>query len=189
VAADDLVTIDRFLFIANAEIARATLEAAGIDAVLVDENIVRMSWGDAQAHGGVRLQVRAEDADEARTILEETDLSGAAAPSPPEPYDDVDDLEPDETCRRCGSVEIFPAESRSKSYARALVFMILGFVLLRLVSCGVAMAGGAMPQRLMNVALLLVLLIPILAIAFANMLPKKRCRNCGLEWRGSPRTN
>ena len=185
-AADDLVTIDRFLFIANAEIARATLEAAGIDAVLVDENIVRMSWGDAQAHGGVRLQVRAEDADEARTILEETDLSGAPAASPP---DSFDDLERDETCRRCGSVEIFPAESRSKSYARALVFMLLGFVLLRLVSCGAAMAGGALPRQLMNVALLLVLLIPILAIAFANMLPKKRCRNCGLEWRGTPRTN
>jgi hypothetical protein len=41
----------------------------------------------------------------------------------------------------------------------------------------------------MNVALLLVLFIPILAIAFANMLPKKRCRNCGLEWRGTPRTS
>ncbi|HEX7192788.1 MAG TPA: DUF2007 domain-containing protein [Thermoanaerobaculia bacterium] len=185
-ASDDLVTIDRFLFIANAEIARATLEAAGIDAVLADENIVRMSWGDAQAHGGVRLQVRAEDAEEARAVLAESDFSGAAAPSPPE---DVTPLEPDETCRRCGSEEIFFAESRAKTYARALLFMILGFVLLRLASCGAAMADRQMPQKVMNVALLLVVLIPIVALALSNMLPKKRCRNCGLEWRGTPRTN
>lgn len=185
-SSDDLVTIDRFLFIANAEIARATLEAAGIDAVLVDENIVRMSWGDAQAHGGVRLQVRAEDADEARTILEETDLSGAPAPSPAESFDD---LEPDETCRRCGSEEIFLAESRAKSYARALLFMLLGFVLLRLASCGAAMAGGQVPRQFMNVGVLLVVMIPVVALAVSNMLPKKRCRNCGLEWRGTPRTN
>ena len=172
---DDLVTIDRFLFIANAEIARATLEAAGIDAVLVDENIVRMSWGDAQAHGGVRLQVRAEDADEARAILEETSLDGTAASPPPQ---SLDDLEPDETCHRCGSPEIFPAESRSRSYARALLFMMVGFVLLRFV-----------PRRYVNVVALLVVMIPIIVLALSNMLPKKRCRNCGLEWRGTPRTN
>lgn len=173
--ADDLVTIDRFLFIANAEIARATLEAAGIDAVLVDENIVRMSWGDAQAHGGVRLQVRAEDADEAREILEESDFSRAPAPPPAESFDD---LESDEICRRCGSEEIFPAESRAKTYARALLFMILGFVLVRF-----------MPRPFVNVGLLLVVLIPVVALAVTNMLPKKRCRLCGLEWRGTPRTN
>jgi hypothetical protein len=185
VAADDLVTIDRFIFIAEAEIARATLEAAGIDAVLTDENIVRMSWGDAQAHGGVRLQVRAEDAEEAQAILAETNLEAETTPSP----QTFDDLEPGETCRRCGSEEIFPAESRSKTYARALVYMILGIVLLRLVACGAAMAGRAMPPHLTNVGLLLVVLIPVIALAFSNMLPKKRCRNCGLEWRGTPRTN
>ena len=66
---DDLVTIDRFIFIAEAVVARATLEAAGIDAVLADENIVRMAWGEAQAHGGVRLQVRRSDAEAAAEVL------------------------------------------------------------------------------------------------------------------------
>src|SRR6266850_903898 len=66
---DDLVTIDRFIFIAEAEVARATLDAAGIDAVLADENIVRMAWGEAQAHGGVRLQVRRSDAEAAAEVL------------------------------------------------------------------------------------------------------------------------
>ena len=185
-AADDLVTIDRFLFIANAEIARATLEAAGIDAVLVDENIVRMSWGDAQAHGGVRLQVRAEDADEARAILEETDLSGEPEASPAQ---SLDDLEAGETCHRCGSEQIFPAESRAKGFARAILFMMLGFVLIRLVSCGAEIAGGEMPRQFTILGLSLVVTIPFVALAFSNMLPKKRCRNCGLEWRGTPRTN
>ena len=183
-AADDLVTIDRFLFISDAEIARATLEAAGIDAVLVDENIVRMSWGDAQAHGGVRLQVRAEDAEEAQAIL--ADLSMAPAPSPAPAFDD---LEAGETCRRCGSEEIFLARSRAKSYAGALVFMLCGFSLLRLASCGAAMAGVRMPPHFLTFTLILVLMTPFFAIAVSNILPKKRCRNCGLEWRGTPRTN
>jgi hypothetical protein len=185
-ADDDLVTIDRFLFIADAEIARATLEAAGIDAVLTDENIVRMSWGDAQAHGGVRLQVRAEDAEEAQSILSETPILDGVAPPLPQ---SLDDLESDETCRRCGSEEIFLAESRSKTYARALVFMVLGLVLLRLAACGASMAGGGIPQQFTNIGFLLVVMIPVVALAITNMLPKKRCRNCGLEWRGTPRTN
>ena len=183
---DDLVTVDRFLFLADAEIARATLEAAGIDAVLVDENIVRMSWGDAQAHGGVRLQVRAEDADEARAILAETDLSGAPAPSPAE---SPDDSEADETCRRCGSEEIFPTESRGKTYVRVSIWMILGFVLLRLVGLGVAAAGREMPHQFTDAAVLILVLAPVITLVMSNMLPKKRCRNCGLEWRGTPRTN
>lgn len=179
---DDLVTVDRFLFLADAEIARATLEAAGIDAVLVDENIVRMSWGDAQAHGGVRLQVRAEDADEARAILEETVLEGATAES-------FDDGEPSETCRRCGSEEIFPTESRGKTYVRVSIWMILGFVLLRLVGLGVAAAGREMPHQFTDAAVLILVLAPVITLVMSNMLPKKRCRNCGLEWRGTPRTN
>jgi len=76
-----------------------------------------------------------------------------------------------------------------KSYARALVFMILGFVLLRLVSCGAAMAGGKISPQFLNLGLLLVVMIPLFALAMTNVLPKKRCRNCGLEWRGTPRTN
>jgi hypothetical protein len=182
VNSDDLVTINRFLSIADAEIARATLEAAGIDAVLVDENVARMS--DAQAHGGVGLQVRDEDAEEAQAIL--ADLSGEPEPSP---ADSLEPLEQGETCHRCGSEEIFPAESRGKTYARAIVFMVVGFVLLRLASCGAALAGAQIPQRFMDVGLLLVVSIPIVAIAFSNIAPKKRCRHCGLEWRGTPRTN
>src|SRR5206468_2223082 len=113
---DELVTIDRFLSIADAEIARATLDAAGIDAVLVDENIVRMSWGDAQAHGGVRLQVRRSDAIEAGAVLRSEHLRALDAVV--DPFESVlPVLETDEVCRRCGSEEIFPLESRAKTFA------------------------------------------------------------------------
>lgn len=183
---DDLVTIDRFLFIADAEVARATLEAAGIDAVLVDENIVRMSWGDAQAHGGVRLQVRAEDADEARAILEETVLDEPPAPPPPQSFEDT---EPDETCRRCGSEEIYPAESRAKIYTRAVLKLAFGFFLIFVISAGAEAAGGEISFRLMSIGQLIVVMIFVVTVIFDKMLPKKRCRNCGLEWRGTPRTN
>jgi hypothetical protein len=56
--------------------------------------------------------------------------------------------------------------------------MLLGFVLVRF-----------LPRQYVNIGLLLVVLIPFVTLALANMLPKKRCRNCGLEWRGTPRTN
>ena len=50
----NLVTIDRFTNIGAATVARATLEAAGIDAFLADEI-------DSHAHGGIRLQVPREE--------------------------------------------------------------------------------------------------------------------------------
>jgi hypothetical protein len=172
---DDLVTIDRFLFVAEAEIARATLEAAGIDAVLVDENIVRMAWGDAQAHGGVRLQVRAEDVEEAEEVLGTLQEPG---------QEGVPVLHSDENCARCGSDEIFPAESRSRSFARIVLLTWLAFVLINVGTCAVQPR-----QEVIGIAFSLTLIGAAFAVVFTAVAPRKRCRNCGLEWRGTPRTS
>ena len=171
---DELVTIDRFLFIADAEIARATLEAAGIESTLADENVVRLSWGDAQAHGGVRLQVRAEDAEEAESIL------GAAIEI--EPHSAVPELDADEVCSRCGSDEIFPVESRARTFARILLLTWIAFLLINLASCGLHLQ-----QKVIGIAYALALIGPAFAIVFTAVAPRKRCRKCGLEWRGKPR--
>jgi len=173
---DELVTIDRFLFIADAEIARATLEAAGIEAVLADENIVRMSWGDAQAHGGVRLQVRAEDVEEAESVL------GAAIEIERQSSGPI--LDADEVCSRCGSDEIFPVESLARTFARILLLTWTAFMLINLASCGLHLQ-----QKVIGIAYALALIGPAFAIVFTAVAPKKRWRKCGLEWRGKPRTS
>ena len=178
---NDLVTLDRFLFLPDAEIARATLEAAGIDAVLIDENTVRMSWGDAQAHGGIRLQVRRGDAEEAREILAS---EIAEERQHAEPLDEWDY----ERCHRCGSGEIYPAESRSKTYARIVLLAAGAFFVVRFATGILALYGVHLPDRAQSFVVAALLLSPAVAVLYSAVAPKKRCRNCGLEWRGKQRT-
>jgi hypothetical protein len=177
---DELVTIDRFLYVGDAELARALLEASGVDAVLADENIVRMAWGDAQAHGGVRLQVRRSDAAEAMEILRDEQVRGV------EIEDHRDYAAPrSETCRRCGSEEVFPAESRAKAYTRAIVIMIAGFVFADLASLGSRVAGIHPPRQLFAAILLASVLSPFVVVITTAVVPRKRCRNCNAAWRGT----
>ncbi len=62
-----LVTVETFAAPWEAQLARARLEAEGIDSQLADEHLARL--GLSGAIGGVRLQVRAEDAEIARQVL------------------------------------------------------------------------------------------------------------------------
>ena len=177
---DELVTIDRFLYVGDAELARALLDANGVDAVLADENIVRMAWGDAQAHGGVRLQVRRREAAEAMKILRDEQARGV------EIEDHGDYSAPgSETCRRCGSEEVFPAESRAKTYTRAIVIMIAGFVIADLASLGAHIAGIHAPRQMFAAILLASVLAPFAVVITTAVAPRKRCRNCNADWRGT----
>src|SRR5512146_1180443 len=181
---DDLVTIEHFLFVSDAEIARAALEAAGIDAALADVNSSRMSWANAQAHGGVRLQVRREDAEQAAAVLRGDHLRAVEVESEhAELFEDGSEL-----CRRCGSEEVYPAESRSRSYARIIAFAILAMMLIDLAGCATTFIGVRLPSPLVGSAYALLLVGCAGAVVFVSALPRKRCRNCGLEWRGTPRT-
>jgi hypothetical protein len=51
---DELVTVDRFNHVGEAEVVRAALETAGIEAALIDEYAARM--GSETGTGGVRLR-------------------------------------------------------------------------------------------------------------------------------------
>jgi hypothetical protein len=62
----NLVTVLRTLNGAEAHVARSALEAAGIDVTVINEELGSTL---SVTTGGVRLQVRSEDADEARDIL------------------------------------------------------------------------------------------------------------------------
>jgi Putative prokaryotic signal transducing protein len=53
----------------EAELARARLEAEGVEAVLGDDNLIHMDWFVAQAVGGVKVLVRPEELARAAEIL------------------------------------------------------------------------------------------------------------------------
>lgn len=68
----NLVTIRKFRQLPEALLAKGSLESAGIESYLADDNMVRIFVPTFT--GGVRLQVRAEDADAAAQILDEPNV-------------------------------------------------------------------------------------------------------------------
>src|SRR3984957_14364576 len=63
------VTLRQFRDLPEALLAKGSLESAGIDAYLVDDNMIRMDWFISNLLGGMKLKVRPEDAEEANEIL------------------------------------------------------------------------------------------------------------------------
>ena len=47
------------------------MEAAGIEAFLFDDNMLRMDWFNANAIGGAKLRVDARNVEEANRVLDE----------------------------------------------------------------------------------------------------------------------
>ncbi len=80
----ELVTLGRFMGLPEALLAKCTLESAGIECHLVDDEMVRLNWHLIPILGGVKLQVRPEDVDVAsdllkQPVLEDPDLDEASA--------------------------------------------------------------------------------------------------------------
>jgi hypothetical protein len=71
---DTLVTIATFTHPQEAAVIRARLEWEGIPCHLKDEHTVQVHPFYSNAIGGVKLQVRAGEADRARALLVEADL-------------------------------------------------------------------------------------------------------------------
>jgi Putative prokaryotic signal transducing protein len=65
------VTIRRFRDLPEALLAQGLLNSAGIDAVLADDNMVRLDWFWSNMIGGVRLRVDPENVDAANEILDQ----------------------------------------------------------------------------------------------------------------------
>jgi hypothetical protein len=56
-------------------VEKSVLDAAGIACFLQDDNVVRMDWLWSNAMGGIKLLVRAKEAEEAEKILSQTPAS------------------------------------------------------------------------------------------------------------------
>ena len=66
---NETVTLRKFRDLPEALIARGSLESAGIQAYLVDDNMIRMDWFYSNLLGGIKLKVQAEDVEAATEIL------------------------------------------------------------------------------------------------------------------------
>jgi hypothetical protein len=72
----ELVTIRQFRDLPEALLAKGSLESAGIECFLADENLVRLDWFISNFIGGIKLNVHPEDVANARKILDEPILEG-----------------------------------------------------------------------------------------------------------------
>ena len=93
-----MVTIAKLEDLPEALLAQGNLNSAGIEAVLLDDNLVRLDWLWSNAVGGIKLQVRAEDAAEATDLLnqpipEEFEIEGVGDYHQPE-------------CPKCKSLDV-----------------------------------------------------------------------------------
>jgi hypothetical protein len=72
----ELITIRKFRDLPEALLAKGSLESAGIECFLADENLVRLDWFISNFIGGVKLNVKATDVENARKVLDEPILEG-----------------------------------------------------------------------------------------------------------------
>jgi hypothetical protein len=66
---NETVTVRQFRDLPEALLAKGSLESAGIQTYLVDDNMIRMDWFISNLLGGVKLKVRTQDAEAAMEIL------------------------------------------------------------------------------------------------------------------------
>jgi hypothetical protein len=66
-----MVTIRSFPDVMQAWLAKSSLESAGVECDLVDDNMVRLDWGMSIVLGGVKLRVKPEDAEDALVFLDQ----------------------------------------------------------------------------------------------------------------------
>jgi hypothetical protein len=72
----ELVTVRQFRDLPEALLAKGSLESAGIECFLADDNLVRLDWFISNFIGGIKLNVRAADAENAQQLLDEPILEG-----------------------------------------------------------------------------------------------------------------
>lgn len=72
----ELVTVRQFRDLPEALLAKGSLESAGIECFLADENLVRLDWFISNFIGGVKLNVKVADVESARAILDDPILEG-----------------------------------------------------------------------------------------------------------------
>jgi hypothetical protein len=94
--ADDLVTVDSFRVLPEAEAAKLHLEAAGIRAFLAESEAVDMDWLAGNPFWNVKLEVARGDAERAAALLGELRTRWRESAETPEGSDSL-------VCLACGA--------------------------------------------------------------------------------------
>jgi hypothetical protein len=108
---NETVTLRQFRDLPEALLAKGSLESAGIQAYLVDDNMIRMDWFISNLLGGIKLKVSPEDAEAANEILnqpipEMLDVEGVGNFEQPK-------------CPRCQSLDVSYKELDPAAYLSA----------------------------------------------------------------------
>jgi len=161
VSSDPLVTIASFSYPQEAYLHQALLDYTGIDCFVADDYIVTANWLYSTAVGGVKLQVRESDVEDAFAVLNDvvqTDTENAP---------DTIGLD-DEKCPRCNSENI-----RQEVFDIRLLnipWILLQFRLTYLI-------------HLLNMIWIL-LLFPL-----PFVMRRRQCRVCGNKWKQKKRSS
>ena len=67
----ELITIRHYMNLPQALLAKTSLDSAGIECYLADDNMVRVEWSGLV--GGIRLRVSPQDCEDALRILGQSD--------------------------------------------------------------------------------------------------------------------
>jgi hypothetical protein len=94
----ELMTIRQFRDLPEALLAKGSLESAGIECFLADDNLVRLDWFISNFIGGIKLNVRVQDAGNAEKLLDEPILEGL--------YVDGIGLYEQPRCPKCQSLDV-----------------------------------------------------------------------------------
>jgi hypothetical protein len=113
------VAIRHFRDLPEALLAKGSLDSAGIDCALVDDNIVRLDWFWSNLMGGVKLVVDREDVAVAEEMLSQPipeyfDVSGVGEYAQPR-------------CPRCNSLEINFQETEPAAFVTAYLNVPIPF--------------------------------------------------------------
>lgn len=91
-----MITVATFSKPEEAHLLRMRLEAGGVAAYILDENMVQMDWLYSNAIGGVRVQIAEEDVEAAKEIIQDVYV----------PVGDPNMAQ----CPKCGSKDSAPDE-------------------------------------------------------------------------------
>ncbi|MGD2004008.1 MAG: DUF2007 domain-containing protein [Flavobacteriales bacterium] len=114
-----LITLKTFSNAVSAHLLKTRLESEGVECFILDENIVRLNSFYDLAVGGIRLQVREEDFQRAKELIEEWDAR---------PY-----LDEEDHALQCPSCQSTAVYAGFKSFKTAAGWFTLAISLLLVV--------------------------------------------------------
>ena len=117
----DWVTVATFRDLAEATMARVTLDAEGIRCYLADAEVIRLDWTLSMALGGIKLRVRGADRERALARLHRTSTSQVLELVESPSSDD------DARCPECGATAV---QWLDRGRKLSLVATLLGLPLL-----------------------------------------------------------